>query len=300
MVYQILYRWILLSCLIVSSTLFSLGGCTNLGEQAGKSAENDKSLLVFAGAASKPPTELAAEAFTKSTGVKVELIFGGSGYVLTQMELAKAGDLYFPGSSDYMEAAKEKGLVYPETEHFIVYLVNAINVQRGNPHQIQTLSDLTRPGLKVAIANPEGVCVGLYAVEILENSLSTEELELLRANIVNYPESCEKTATSISLGTVDAVIGWRVFEHWDSDHIETIPLKPDEVIRVGYIPIAVSTYTKNRELAQEFIDFLLSPDGQQYYIQYNYFTSPEQAFEYIGDKRPVGGYYVLPEGWIEN
>ena len=74
------------------------------------------SLMVFAGAASKPPTEEAAKAFEAKTGVKVDVIFGGSGYVLSQMMLGKKGDIYFPGSSDYMELAKKKDVVFPETE----------------------------------------------------------------------------------------------------------------------------------------------------------------------------------------
>jgi molybdate transport system substrate-binding protein len=80
-------------------------------------------LFVFAGAASKPPTEDAAKAFEAKTGVKVYLNFGGSGFVLSQMQLSKKGDIYFPGSSDYMEIAKRKGLVIPETEKYVVYLV---------------------------------------------------------------------------------------------------------------------------------------------------------------------------------
>jgi molybdate transport system substrate-binding protein len=90
-------------------------------------------LLVFAGAASKPPTEEVAKVFEAKTGVKVYLTFGGSGFVLSQMTLAKKGDIYFPGSSDYMEIAKKKDLVFPETERNVVYLVPAINVQKGNP-----------------------------------------------------------------------------------------------------------------------------------------------------------------------
>ena len=213
-----------------------------------------QSLLVFAGAASKPPTELAAAAFTDKTGVRVELIFGGSGYVLSQMQLGRTGDVYFPGSSDYMEIAEEKGLVVPKSERKVVYLVNAINVRKGNPKGIKSLRDLARPGLRVAIANPEGVCVGLYAIEILEKNLKPEEIAAVKANIVNYPESCEKTATSISLATVDAVIGWRVFEHWDPERIETVPLAKEEIIRIGYIPIAVSSFSKQPELAQQFVD----------------------------------------------
>jgi len=77
-------------------------------------------LLIFAGAASKPPTEAAAKAFEKKTGVKVYITFGGSGFVLSQMILAKKGDLYFPGSSDYMEIAKKKGVVLPESEKYVV------------------------------------------------------------------------------------------------------------------------------------------------------------------------------------
>ena len=114
-----------------------------------------------------------------------------------------------------MEKAKNDGDVVADTEASIVYLVPAINVQKGNPHDIQTLKDLTKPGIKVAIANPETVCVGLYAVEIVEKNLLRREKAAFRANLLNYTESCEKTATAISLKQVDAVIGWSVFQYWD-------------------------------------------------------------------------------------
>ena len=256
-------------------------------------------LLVFAGAASKPPTEEAVALYEKKTGTKVEVVFGGSGYVLSQMKLAKQGDIYFPGSSDYMELAKREGLVFPETEKIIVYLVPAINVQKGNPHKIRTLKDLTKPGLKVAIANPEGVCVGAYAVEIIEKEFSPEEKSAFQKNLANYTGSCEKTATAISLKQVDAVIGWRVFEHWDPERIETVPLDPAQVQRIGYIPIAVSTFTQNRQAAQDFIDFLTSPAGQAVFSKYHYFATPEDAFKWLGTTKPVGGEYVIPPAWLK-
>jgi molybdate transport system substrate-binding protein len=257
------------------------------------------SLMIFAGAASKPPTEEAAKAFEAKTGVKVDVIFGGSGYVLSQMMLGKKGDLYFPGSSDYMELAKKKEVVFPETEKVIVYLVPAINVQKGNPKNVKTLKDLSRAGLKVAIANPEGVCVGAYAVEIVEALFTPEEKEAFRKNLINYTESCEKTATAISLKAADAVIGWRVFHYWDPERIETIPLEKSQIIRIGYIPIAVAKFTANRPLAQQFIDFLLSEDGKKIFRKYNYFMSADEATAWIGEKKPVGGEYVVPKDWIK-
>lgn len=256
-------------------------------------------LVVFAGAASKPPTEEAAKAFEKRHGVKIDVTFGGSGYVLSQMMLGRKGDIYFPGSSDYMELAKKKEVVFPETEKEVVYLVNAINVQKGNPKNIRSLKDLTRPGLKVAIATPETVCVGAYAVEIVEKNFTPEETAAFKKNLVNYTESCEKTATAISLKLADAVIGWSVFEHWDTERIETVPLRPSELVRVGYIPIAVSRFTKDRALAQKFIDFVLSEEGKAIFRKYHYFMATDEAFSWLGEKKPVGGEYVVPAEWVK-
>lgn len=266
-----------------------------LGITAAHAAE---SLLVFAGAATVPATTEAAKVFEQKTGVKVDVVFGGSGAVLAQMKLAKRGDLYFPGSSDYMEIAKRNGDVLAETEKVIVYVVPAINVQKGNPHNIKTLKDLTKPGLRVAIANPEGVCVGAYAVEIFEKEFTAEEKTALKANIKNYTGSCEQTATAISLKLADAVIGWSVFQDWDPERIETVPLPKEQIPRLGYIPIAISKFSKQRELAQRFIDFVTGPEGQAIYAKHKYFTEPEAAFTWIGAVKPVGGEYVVPKDWL--
>ncbi|MBW6484826.1 MAG: extracellular solute-binding protein [Syntrophobacterales bacterium] len=260
-------------------------------------ANAGEDLLVFAGAASQPPTEEAAAAFEKKTGLGVDLIFGGSGFVLSQMMLAQKGDIYFPGSSDFMEIARKKGAIVAETEQKVAYLVLAINVQKGNPKGIHNLRDLIKPGISVAIANPEGVCVGLYAVETIEKEFSPAEKAAFKKNLVNYTESCEKTATAISLKAVDAVLGWSVFQHWDPARIETIPLKKSEILRIGYIPVAVASYSKNQARARQFIAFLLSEEGKAIYRKYHYFMSPEEASVWIGAKKPVGGEYALPAEW---
>lgn len=258
----------------------------------------DSPLLVFAGAASKPPLEELAQSFERQTGQKVEVGFGGSGFVLSQMKIARKGDIYFPGSSDFMELAKRQGAVFPETERKVVYLVPSLNVQAGNPKGIHGLRDLLRPGIRVAIANPENVCVGTYAVEIVETSLNPEERARFRANLLNYTESCEKTATAISLRAVDAVLGWSVFQHWDPARIQTLPLPPEQVRRIGYLPLAISTFTRQRKAAQRFIDFVDSPEGRAAFAKYHYFATPEEAIRWIGQSKPVGGEYVVPQAWI--
>jgi molybdate transport system substrate-binding protein len=254
-------------------------------------------ILVFAGAASKPATEDAVRIFQEKTGISVDVSFGGSGFVLSQMKLTKKGDLYFPGSSDFMEVAKKEGLIFPETERIVVYLVPAINVQRGNPKRILSLKDLTKDRIRVAIANPEFVCVGTYAVEIIEKNLTPLEKERFKKNLVNYTESCEKTANAISLRAVDAVIGWRVFQYWDPERIETIYLKPDEIPRVGYISIAISKFTQDKILSQKFIDFILSLQGKTIFRKYHYLIDLEEAHRFTRPDTPVGGQYFLPNEW---
>ena len=212
---------------------------------------SSKRVLIFAGAASKPATEETVRIFQERFGIPVDVIFGGSGFVLSQMKLTKRGDLYFPGSSDFMEVAKREGLVFPDSEKVVVYLVPAINVQKGNPKGIHTLKDLTKEGIRLAIANPETVCVGTYAVEIFEKNLTHEEKAKVRKNIVNYTESCEKTANVISLKAADAVIGWRVFQYWDPERIKTLYLRPEEIPRIGYIPIAISKFTQDKTLGSK-------------------------------------------------
>ena len=252
---------------------------------------------MFAGAASKPATQEIVKIFQERSGITVDVIFGGSGFVLSQMKLSRKGDLYFPGSSDFMGVAKRESLVFPDSEKVVVYLVPAINVQKGNPKEIHTIKDLTKEGVRIAIANPETVCVGIYAVEIFEKNLTREEKSKVRKNIVNYTESCEKTANAISLRAADAVLGWRVFHFWDPDRIETIYLRPEEIPRIGYIPIAISKFTQDKALAQKFIDFLLSPEGKAIFRNYHYLMDLQEARHFTRPDTPIGGEYILPKEW---
>lgn len=264
------------------------------GEKATPRPFEGRTITLFVGSASQPPTELAAQRFMERTGAKLEIQFGGSGEMLSQMKLSQRGDVFFPGSSDYIEIAKRENLVDPSTETIIAYLVPAINVPKGNPAGIKSLEDLARPGLRLGIARPDTVCVGLYAVEVLERAgLSAR----VRPNIATTTESCAKTAQIVALGQVDAVIGWDVFQYWEPDKIETIHLQPGEVSRIGILPAAIGTHCRDRKLARAFLEFLTSPDGQAIFARWNYLTTPEAARKFARPDTPIGGEWPLPVGW---
>jgi len=280
----------------VAAVALVLLGCGERGaERPAAKPLAGKTLELFVGSASQPATTEAAEAFEKKTGCKVLLHLGGSGKMLTDMKLARRGDLYFPGSSDFMELARKLGEVVPETEKVVVYLLPAINVPAANPKQIEKLADLAKPGVRVGIARPDTVCVGLYAVEVLVHNKLAEKV---KPNIVTHAESCAKTAQLAALGiAIDAVLGWRVFHYWQPDKIKTILLEPAQIPRIGYIPIAQSRYCTQPEVAREFVDFLLGDEGKAIFRKWHYLVTVDEAREFTTKDTPVGGAWELPKGW---
>ncbi|MCS7265252.1 MAG: molybdate ABC transporter substrate-binding protein [Armatimonadetes bacterium] len=252
--------WMLILALACSAMIFA---------QANR--RQTKEIHVFAGAANTPPLTEAAKLYEKRYGVKVRLTFGGSGVVLSQMKLARKGDVYVPGSDDYMELAVKEGLVDPNSIQIICWLVPVINVPKDNPKSIKSLNDLIKPGTRVAIAVPGSVCLGDVAKEILEKAGLWDKIQ---PNIVTQAKDCADLASQIKLGTVDAIIGWDVFAHWYPDTpMENIPI-PSEVLRVRNIPAGVTVFASDKKEAQRFVNFLASGAGKHCYAKCGYAIKP--------------------------
>ncbi len=137
------------------------------------------------------------------------------------------------------------------------------------------------------------MCVGLYAVEILEsNCLLTEVYE----NIITQAASCAATATLVSLKSVDAILGWSVFHCWNPESIETVYVQPERLPRLAYIPAAISYYSREKEAAGAFIDFLTSPTGQDIFRKWGYDVTETEVREYAPNAK-IGGEYQLPDSY---
>ena len=233
-------------------------------------------VVVFAGAAASPVYREAATLFESKCGVKVVVNTGGSGSLLSALEIARSGDVYIPGSPEYLILANQRGIVsFADFQpKVLAYLVPAIIVQKGNPKNITKLEDLARPGIRVGIANPEFVCLGLYTKELLEkNGL----WEAVKENVIVHAESCEATARLVYIGAVDAVIGWHVFYYWNPDKADIVWIEPYKIPRISYIAGAVTTFARNKDFAAKFLDFLASRDVHEIWRKYGYFATLEEA-----------------------
>jgi molybdate transport system substrate-binding protein len=269
---------------VVFSLLFFLSGSPSLAS---------RTLIAFVGSASLPATKEAGQVFEKETGIHIELHFGGSGSMLSQMILSRRGDLYFPGSPDYMAKAIEREAVNPDSVRDIAYLIPAINVPRTNPKIVKGLEDLGRDGIRLAIANPHSVAIGVYAAEIIDKSGFKESV---KPNIKTYVESFSRLGNLIALNNIDAVIGWRILQQWNPDRALTILLKPREIPRISTAPIAISQFTRNPEAARQFIRLLESDAGKGIFRKWGYIVTETEARSFAPKAR-IGGRYEVPSDW---
>ena len=92
-------------------------------------AEDARRLVILAGSASRSALETCAADFEKRSGNRIELQFSGSGTALARLKLSRRGDLYIPGSCDYLAKAVDEGVVSRDGAIALAYLIPAILVQ---------------------------------------------------------------------------------------------------------------------------------------------------------------------------
>ena len=81
---------ILTALAVLVFAVFSAGCIT------GENYEGEQ-LLVYSGAGLKAPMAEIASVFSEEYGVDVQLTYGGSGVLFSQMETTKLGDIFIPG-----------------------------------------------------------------------------------------------------------------------------------------------------------------------------------------------------------
>ena len=90
-----------------------------------------QSLVFFCAAGLKPPVAAAIDAYQRETGITVETQYGGSGTLLSKLQLVRVGDLYLAADESYIRTAREKGFVAESIP--LASLRPVIAVPKGNP-----------------------------------------------------------------------------------------------------------------------------------------------------------------------
>lgn len=217
-------------------------------------------LTVYAGAGlMKPMDELKVD-FERKYKVPVQLIYGGSGELFGMIAVRKAGDVFIPGAAKYVSDAVKKKMVQAEGQRSVCYHVPVILVPAGNPAQVQSLQDLARPGVRVALADAKAAAIGKVSNGLLKKNKLKDQVD---KNVIVRPSTTNQLLIYAATGQIDACIAWEDQATWGQakGKVEIIHI-PAAQNALKTIPAAVVTYSQQRDVAQSFVDYIASPEGQ--------------------------------------
>ena len=237
--------------------------CLLLGSCARPAPDRPTALVVFAAVSLTEAFDDIGAAFAaQHPGVRVVFNFGGSQNLRTQLEQGATADVFAAANLAEMDKAVAASLVTSGSVRIFMTNQLVVIVPAANPAQIHSLTDLTRPGLKLVLAAPE-VPAGQYARVLLRNLDAIfgagYEAQVL-ANVVSNEDNVRQAVAKVQLGEADAAIVYA------SDAVAAPTLRtlaiPASANVVARYPIAVLSAAAQPDLATAFVQMVLAPDGQ--------------------------------------
>jgi len=249
----------LAAVIIVAAT--TLCGC---GVKSTEDSQTNQ-LLLYCGAGLRPPVNELVETFERLHGVKIITDYAGSEVLLAKIKLARRGDLYMPGDEYYIEQAAGKKMIL--SQKTVCYFVPAILVQKGNPKNIRSLQDLLQGSLKIGLGYPNVCAVGRKTLEIFaKNNI---DWDTIQKNVSFLSPTVNELGMQIQARSLDAVIVWDAVARYYANYGDQIPI-PAENNCVSTVDVGVLTFTKNRSLAEKFVEFAASEQGQAIFKKHLY------------------------------
>ena len=224
----------------------------------------DDKLVVYSSGATAPPLRKLSEAFTDRFGTEFEFTVGRVEKLFSKLQETEKGDVLQCGAEYIFDEAEHKGLIVKGSRRSVGYRRSVIIVPLGNPKDISSLRDLTQEGTRIGIA-VSGCLVGVWDDICSKAGLTNQILR----NIKQLADGCGAVMSLIHEDKADAIFGWNAFENiWP---------KTSEAIEIPYAfqvfrstGVAALNYSKNRERAGSFIDFLVSDEGRDIYEEYGW------------------------------
>ena len=232
--------------------------------------ENPGTLTVFAAASLTDAFgEIEQTLETANPGLDIVDNFAGSQALVTQLNEGAPADVAALASNSAMADAIEAGVVNAAPNTFVQNQLTIV-VPSDNPAEITTASDLARPGIKLVLAQEE-VPVGQYsrlslcAMQANPAVYGDDFVTKVAANIVSLEGNVRSVLSKVALGEADAGI---VYTSDVTADVLSIEIPPD-VNQLATYPIA-PVATGNQELAEAYIAFVLSPEGQAILASYGF------------------------------
>ena len=177
--------------------------------------------------------------------------------------------MFSSGAEWIFDDAEDLGLTIKGSRKSLGYRRSVIIVPLGNPAKITSLKDLCRENVKIGIA-VDGCLKGVGDDIASKTRLSDQ----IRKNITHHADACGSLMGLIHSRKVDAIIGWNAYQGIWPNTCETIELPAN--LQVFRSTVAgILSYTKNKVLAEKFIDYLTSPEIKKIYEDYGWIHDSE-------------------------
>lgn len=218
-------------------------------------------LTVFAASSLTEAFEEMATVFEEQNeGTEVLLSFDGSSTLATQISQGAPADVFASADEQQMRSVVDEGLTATEPQIFTRNRLVVITPAEGD---VTSLEGLAEPGLALVLADAE-VPVGTYAREALEKmngAFGADFSERVLANLVSEESNVRQVSLRVELGEADAAIVYAT-DAAVAEGVNVIEI-PDELNVLGSYPVAALSGSAQPELAQRFVDLVLSVEGQR-------------------------------------
>lgn len=243
----------MLAATLLTLVLAACGGGTSSLHGRADGATVSGSLTVFAAASlTESFTTLGRRFEAAHPGVTVTFSFGPSSGLAQQIVQGAPADVFASASTTTMDQVKDAG----HTVNPMPFARNAmeIAVPSGNPAAIHQLGDLGRPGVTVALCQPQVPC-GAVAARIFENAHVTVTPVSLEADV-------KSVLTKVRLGEVDAGLVYVTDVRAAGGKVTGIEIPRDVNASTEY-PISTLVDSKNPLTAKAFVEYVVSPAGAE-------------------------------------
>lgn len=216
--------------------------------------------------------ELATQFSAANPNAKIEFNFAGSQDLRTQLEQGAQADVFAAADLKNMDTLHSERLISSTPQVFARNRLVMI-VPKANPAGLKELRDLSRSGVKLIIAD-KSVPVGNYTLQMLDK-LSAEATygasfkDAVLKNVVSQENNVKAVLSKVSLGEADAGIVYTTDAQSAASQVTNIEV-PDAFNVIALYPIAVVQNAPNAPLAQAWIAFVLSEQGQAVLAKYGF------------------------------
>ncbi len=224
---------------------------------ADDAAAQESTVTVLAAASLTESFTAIGRAFEQANpGVWVELSFGPSSGLVSQVIEGAPADILATANTATMQTAEDAGVV--STPQAFASNSLTIAVPAANPANISDLAGLGEPGVLVAVCEPQVPCGAAAQQVITASGLPIEP--------VTFDIDVKAVLTKVILDEVDAGMVYATDVRAAGDDVIGITIPADATANVTY-PIAVVEGADVADAAQRFIDFVMSPPAQEILAQ---------------------------------